>query len=137
MRYIFDASFVGALIIPDEINPHTQRMYTKIKNEDERHSPHLLWYEISSIFRNLIRNKRYTSDEVFQFYPLFSAFRLTTDIEGDVNYSRKLLQLSNNYNLSCYDAAYLELAERKNAVLCTLDNNLKSAAQKHGVAVLS
>ena len=39
-------------------------------------------------------------------------------------------------NLSSYDAAYLELAERANAVLCTLDEDLRAVAKKRGVAVL-
>ena len=48
----------------------------------------------------------------------------------------KPLRLCDNYKMSSYDAAYLELAERKNAVLCTMDENLRSAAKKYGVAVL-
>jgi predicted nucleic acid-binding protein len=35
-----------------------------------------------------------------------------------------------------YDAAYLELAKRKNATLCTLDAGLQAAAIKYGVAIL-
>ena len=137
MIYVFDASFIGGLIIPDEIKPLTQKMYSKIKNEDERHVPHLLWYEISNIFKNLTRSNRFTSSEVFRFFPLLTAFHLKTDIEGGINYSQKLLRLSTNYGLSCYDAAYLELAERKKAVLCTLDHKLKLAAKKHGIKVIS
>jgi predicted nucleic acid-binding protein len=38
--------------------------------------------------------------------------------------------------LTSYDAAYLELAARKNAVLGTLDGNLKAAAVKYGIEAL-
>ena len=58
------------------------------------------------------------------------------DFETGIGYSQKLLRLCNDYNLSSYDAAYLELAERKKAVLCTLDDDLRAAAKKHGVAVI-
>ena len=134
---MFDASFIAALIIPDERALHSDKMYTKIKNEDEKHTPQLLWYEITNIFKNLLRRKRYTYEEVLQFFPLLSSIRLITDFETDVNYSKKILNLCNNYNLTSYDAAYLELAERKKAVLCTLDENLIIAAKKHGVTVLN
>jgi len=136
MLYVFDASFIGALIIPDEYNSSVEKMYDKIRNDDEKHVPQLLWYEISNIFRNLIRQSRFTGDEVIQFFPRLSAFRLKTDFETGVAYSQKLLCLCNDYNLSSYDAAYLELADRKKAALCTLDKALQAAAKKHGVRVL-
>ncbi|MCL2762792.1 MAG: type II toxin-antitoxin system VapC family toxin [Treponema sp.] len=136
MVYVFDSSFVGALIIPDEKDPQTDRLYTKIKNEDEKYTPNLLWYEIANIYKNLIRRKRYTVEEIVQFFPLLSALGLTTDFETGAAYSRKIWGLCNDYNLSAYDAAYLELAERKKAVLCTLDENLINIAKKHRVTVI-
>ena len=136
MFYVFDASFVGALIIPDETNAQVSKMYSRIKNEDERHAPQLIWYEITNIFNNLIRHRRFTEDQVIELYPHLSAFCLICDNATGTDYSRKLLRLCRGYNLSSYDAAYLELAKRKGAVLCTLDGSLKVAAKKHGVPVL-
>ena len=136
MLYVFDASFIGALIIPDEHNFSVEKMYRKIGNEDEKHVPQLLWYEITSIFSNIIRDKRFTGDEVAQFFPNLAAFRLKTDFETGTAYSQKLLRLCNDNNLSSYDASYLELADRKKAALCTLDKGLRAAAKKHGVMVL-
>jgi len=136
MLYVFDASFIGALIIPDEHNPQTEKMYAKIRNEDEKHVPHLLWYEIANIFNNLIRQGRFTGDEVTQFFPRLTAFNLKTDFETGAAYSQKLLILCSDYHLSSYDASYLELADRKKAALCTLDKDLRTAAKKCGVAVL-
>ena len=136
MIYVFDASFLNALIIPDEKNPQVDGMYAKIENEDERHAPQLIWYETANIFYNLIRRKRYTYDKVLQFFPLLAAFDVTTDYETGAEYTEKLLRLCNNYNISSYDAAYLELAGRRKAVLCTMDEGLKAAAGKCGVATL-
>jgi len=136
MLYVFDASFIGALIIPDEYSSSIEKMYAKISNEDEKHVPQLLWYEITSIFSSIIRQNRYTGDEVTQFFPRLSAFRMKTDFETGASYSQKLLRLCNDYNLSSYDATYLELADRKKAALCTLDKALRTAAEKHGIKVL-
>jgi predicted nucleic acid-binding protein len=133
--YVFDASFVGALIIPDERDPSTERMYTKIKIEDEKHAPHLLWYEIANLFKNLLRRKRYTYDGVLNFFPLLTDIHIICDFETGIGYVEKLLRLCNDYNISSYDAVYLELAGRKKAVLCTLDENLRAAAAQYGVAV--
>jgi len=136
MIYVFDASFVGALIIPDEKKPAIDKIYANIKNEEEKLAPHLLWYEIASIFRNLIRHKRFTFDDVLTFFPSLTALSIICDFETGPGYAEKLLRLCNDYNLSSYDASYLELAERKRAALCTLDDNLIIAAKKRGVTVL-
>jgi len=136
MIYVFDSSFVGALVIPDEKNPQVDKMYSKIENEDERYAPHLLWYEITNVFKNLIRRRRFTNDEVLNFFPQLTAIDITCDYAAGTEYSQKLLYLCNEYDLSSYDAAYLELAERQKAVLCTMDESLRVAAKKHGVAVL-
>jgi predicted nucleic acid-binding protein len=136
MIYVFDSSFVAAQIIPDEKDHKIEKMYARIKSNDEKYAPHMIWYEITNIFKNLMRRNRYTYDKVLQFYHFLSAIKLTCDYATGTDYSKKLLRLCNDYNLSSYDAAYLELAERKNAVLCTLDESLRAAARKCGVATL-
>jgi len=134
--YVFDASFAGALIIPYEKNPGVDKIQANIGEDEEIFVPQLFWYEIANIFKNILRRKRFTFDEVLSFIPLLTAIRLTSDFETGPGYAEKLLRLCNDYNLSSYDASYLELAERKRAALCTLDDNLQTAAKKRGVTVL-
>ena len=43
------------------------------------------------------------------------------------------LQLARRYQLSAYDASYLELALRQGLPLATLDQDLQKAAKKAGV----
>jgi predicted nucleic acid-binding protein len=137
MIYVFDSSFIAALIIPDERKPHIIKLYNKINNEDEKHTPQLMWYEIANIFKNSIRRKRYTYEDTLKYFTPLNNIKLITDFETGLDYSQKLLNLCNSYNLSSYDAVYLELTARKKATLCTLDEELKLAAKKHGVAVIN
>ena len=136
MFYVIDPSFAGAVIIPDEKNSSAEKMYKSIKNEDQKYVPHLFYYEMTNIFMNLIRRKRNTYEETIQLITVLSSINIIIDSETGIEYSKKLLYLCNTYNLSSYDAAYLELAERKRAVLCTCDESLRAAAKKHGVPVL-
>ena len=136
MNYIYDTSFIASLIIPDEKNPRSEEVHAAIADDELIYAPHLLWYEITNVFKNLLRRKRYSYDEVIQFYEPLAAIRLTFDQEAGIEYSKKILRLCNDYNLSSYDAAYLELADRKGAVLCTLDEGLRTAAKKYGVKVI-
>jgi predicted nucleic acid-binding protein len=134
--YVLDASFVGAVIIPDEKNSETEKIYMQIKDDDAKYVPSLFSYEMANIFMNLIRHKRHTYAKVLELIPVLSSIRIITDFETGPDYTKKLLFLSSEYGLSSCDAAYLELAERKNAALCTLDERLQAAAKKRGVPVL-
>jgi predicted nucleic acid-binding protein len=136
MIYVLDSSFVAAQIIPDEYDPRIEKMYGKIKPDDEKLAPHLIWYEIANLFQNLLRRKRYADDKIMEFFPFLVAMCLKCDFETGPDYTKKLLHLSSECALSSYDAAYLELAERKNAALCTLDKRLQATAKKRGVTVL-
>ena len=136
MIYIYDSSFVGALIIPDEKNEKVEEVHTYISEYGEKYAPQLIWYEIANVFYNLIRRKRYTPEEVSRFFPFLVGVKLLTDFESGANYSKKIFNLCIECNLSSYDAAYLELAERKKAILCTLDDNLLAIAKKRGVEVI-
>jgi predicted nucleic acid-binding protein len=53
---------------------------------------------------------------------------MTTDASLGELYTKKVLELAQEYDLSAYDAAYLELAMRKRAILGTLDKNLRRAS---------
>jgi predicted nucleic acid-binding protein len=86
---------------------------------------------------NLLRRKRYNHEDVYNLLPCLSAVSLITDFETGINYSSKIFLLCDKYQLSAYDASYLELADRKKAVLCTLDRHLKTSAKKHGIEVIS
>jgi predicted nucleic acid-binding protein len=136
MVYVYDASFVGALIIPDEQNSRIDALHAAVAEDEYIFIPQLLWYEISNIFKKLVLRGRYTYDEVLSFIPRLSAIRLTGDAESGIGYTEKLLRIAQEYDLSAYDAAYLELAGRKKAVLCTTDGGLQRAADRYGLVTL-
>ncbi len=47
-----------------------------------------------------------------------------------------VLQLADRFQLTLYDAAYLELAARRRLPLATLDRDLREAAAALGIALL-
>jgi predicted nucleic acid-binding protein len=50
--------------------------------------------------------------------------------------AQQILPLARTYNLSAYDAAYLELAIREELPLATLDDDLRRAASAAGVTLV-
>ena len=59
--------------------------------------------------------------------------RLSIDDEHDESL---LLDLSRRFELTVYDAAYLEVAFRRSLPLATLDHRLRKAAEAMGIAVV-
>lgn len=45
------------------------------------------------------------------------------------------LTLSLSHDLAVYDSAYLDIANDRQAVLWTMDQTLKKAAEKYGISV--
>ena len=136
MIYVYDASFVIAILLPDESNPKIDSIHDALEESDSVYVPQLIWYETVNIFRNLIWRGRFTMDEVMQFYPILSFPNFHTDFETIKDYSQKILTLCSSHDISAYDAVYLELADRKKAVLCSLNEKLINAAKSHGVEVI-
>jgi predicted nucleic acid-binding protein len=63
---------------------------------------------------------------------------LPISLEGRGLWSNVDLEaLSRRWNLSSYDAAYLDLALRKSVPLATIDHDLKNTAAAQGIEVVS
>jgi predicted nucleic acid-binding protein len=137
LNYVYDVSYLFAIILPDERNPKIDGIHDALNENDAIHIPQLVWYEAANIFRNLLLRKRFSVEDITHFIPMLSFVNLETDFETGLTYIKKIWNLGDKYNLSAYDAAYLELADRKNAILCTLDSDLLNAARKHGVKTIS
>ena len=61
---------------------------------------------------------------------------VTIDPETDLHAWATTLQLAERFNLTLYDATYLELAQRLGLPLATLDKELRIAADALGVELL-
>ena len=83
------------------------------------------------------RRKRLTEAERIRLIELYRKLPVQTDMTLDPDIISRFHTLAIEYNLSAYDTAYLELAQRKGLGLATVDRQLRSAAQKAGVKVVS
>jgi len=62
--------------------------------------------------------------------------RIAIGAEADAHAWTTTLRLSERFALTLYDAAYLELAQRRGLPLATLDGELRAAAHSIGLQVL-
>jgi len=61
---------------------------------------------------------------------------ITTDDQTGVQALGETLNMADRFQLTVYDAAYLELAERRTLPLATLDAELRAAAKALGVRLV-
>jgi predicted nucleic acid-binding protein len=79
------------------------------------------------------RRRRSTPGQASTWLAFMRVLPIVIDDETRSHAWGTTLDLGREHALSAYDAAYLELAIRKNLPIATLDNVLKGAAKKLGV----
>lgn len=129
MAIVIDASVMGARLLPDEENADVAEAVLEELATEQGIVPALFWYEIRNVLLQAMRRKRIDRQELGDcLVRLTDEFALEVDDEHD---EARTVALAERHGLSMYDAAYLELAERRGAKLATFDGSLgKAAAQE-------
>ena len=94
------------------------------------------WVELTNGLLRAERRKRTVGANISEAFNFAEGFPVTIDDETSFRCPRQTIQLARRHNLSVYDAAYLELAIRRESALATLDGALARAAKSAGVALL-
>jgi predicted nucleic acid-binding protein len=93
-----------------------------------------LWpLEVANALLVLVRRRKLVEDERQTALAWLRGLRVRIDHEMAGLALTRLSELASAHQLSVYDAAYLELAARKNLVLGCADGPLRVAAKKAGV----
>ena len=97
--------------------------------------PNLWHLEASNVFLGAERRSEVTLGGIEGFISQLENLPIQVDpLTAQQSFSRTLA-LGRAYNLSSYDAAYLELAIRESIPLATLDKDLAKAAKKSVVGI--
>ena len=134
MSIVLDASVVLEWVFEDE---RTDRSIALLGNiaSNGANVPGIWRLEVANALRSAVRRKRITSDYRSVALAKLSALPILTDLETDARAWGAIADLSERFDITPYDAAYLELAHRKGLPLATNDIALGNAARQLGVAV--
>ena len=99
--------------------------------------PSLWRLEVANVLRNAIRRGRCTAAYADRSIGRLARLRIAVDSQTDEHAWTATRALSAAYELTLYDAAYLELALRLSRPLASCDAALNKAARDAGVALLS
>jgi len=92
------------------------------------------WFEVRNVMLVGERRKRISATQTIYFLARLSRLRI---MEAQRPADAGIFALARRHRLTFYDAVYLELAERENVALATLDEELAEAARAEGVALVA
>ena len=126
---IVDASATAAWIFDDENSPYADAVFDLVKT-DGALVPQFWHIEMRNVLLSGERRNRITARQADLHLANLLALPLRIDDELDL---AAAFLLARAYGLSFYDAIYLELARRRNAMLAALDGRLTRAANAEGL----
>ena len=132
--FVLDNSVTMAWFFEDEKTPYTENVGYTIARRGA-YVPSLWYLEVTNSLLNGMRQKRCHGGAVIRFMDDLRSFPIITDNQTDTRAFNLIFTLAREYNLTAYDASYLELAMRRGLPLATLDEKLKNAAKEAGVKV--
>lgn len=132
---VIDASTALAWGFPDESSDYADAVLVVLEGKTI-YVPSVWSLEITTAVLAGERKKRLGQAEILRFTKLLQGLSVLEDVQPVGDYLGNVLPLARQYNLSAYDAAYLELAIRHGAPLATLDDKLENAAKRAGVGIL-
>jgi predicted nucleic acid-binding protein len=132
---VLDSSATLAWIFGDETTATIRKLFEDVADHGAV-VPSLWRLEVANSLTMAVRHKRI--EAAFRDMALadLTLLDITTDQQTDSQAWRDTLALSDRFGLTVYDAAYLELAQRRNLPLATVDRQLRDAAVKAGTHTL-
>lgn len=135
MPLVIDSSCGLGFLLHDEKDALSEAAFVEIQNGTETFVPSHWAVEVANVL-NFARPRRISDDAVAEACEFASGLPLHVDGETFQRAFKDTLALAKQYKLTVYDAAYLELAIRKDATLATKDTALAKAAKSAGVPLL-
>ena len=135
MTLVLDSSATLAWIHGDERIEPIEALFDRVV-ESSAVVPGLWRLEVANSLNVAIRRKRISRSFRDEALDDLVQLDIVIDAETDLHAWQATIRLADLYGLTAYDAAYLELAQRRRLPLATLDRALADAARAAGIEVL-
>ena len=132
-EFILDSSVTLSWYFKDEANGYANLVRRSLSRAAAV-VPALWPLEVANILILGERRQRSTEAEASKWLRYLQMLPIRVDEETAARAWSDILHVARSYDLSAYDAAYLELAIRLGLPLASLDDRLKRAAASAGVA---
>ena len=133
MPFVLDNSVVSGWYLSNQKTDYTEGIATQLQT-DTAVVPAIWELEFTNVLRTACLRQRLNAAQAQAIAAQIGA--LPIEVDRHPVPRSELLALALRFGLSTYDAAYLELALRRQAQLATQDDALRGAAQASGVGWL-
>ena len=133
--FVADASVAVGWVHPAQATKETAAMLDAITEGAVVEVPALWPVEVANALSVLERRHKLTKAEKQTGLEWLRELPVRIDHDMASLAFTRLAELASAYNLSVYDAVYLELAQRRQLVLGCKDGPLKAAARRSGVGL--
>ena len=133
-RFVLDCSVALAWYFEDETSATADAALAAL-GDDEAIVPGIWPVEVANVLALAERRGRDTADGVASCVSMLQGLPIRVDSHTHEKAFTDILALARRFQITAYDAAYLELAIRERVSLATLDERLGRAAQAAGVEV--
>ena len=135
MSFVIDSSVALAWLIPDEQGSPADALADSLE-AGAACAPALWLLEVGNALIMAQRRKRLTERETELLLGTVETLPVDLDTKSASDTVAAVTACARRLGLTTYDAAYLELAQRRGLPLATLDQRLADAARKIGVPVV-
>jgi predicted nucleic acid-binding protein len=126
---------MGPLLVPDEIHDRTAEVQALLASGDAIVPQH--WpLEIANLCRSAVKRGRLQAEIAFARLHDIQRMAVPVDPETIAKLWSETISIALRFDLTLYDAAYVELAGRLRLPLFSYDRKLSSAAESAGVDLL-
>jgi predicted nucleic acid-binding protein len=132
-RLVVDASLCAAWILPDEHSPEADRILNEALEPGgpTLYAPVLWSYEMLNLLKSALKRNRIDKPDAEKAVKLLNQVPIQLISPGDAENARRIFEMACRYDLSAYDASYLELADRLGCPLKSDDKKLNEAYAQH------
>lgn len=134
MAVVLDASVSLAWCFGDESNDHADAMLQRA-NDQGAVVPAIWTMEVANALLVAERRGRINEAATARMVDLLLSVPVEVEAAGNEHGLLAVLPVARTHSLSLYDAAYVELAARRDLPLATLDRRMRQAAEAMGVAI--
>lgn len=134
MPFVLDNSVVSGWYLENQATPYTEAIARRLR-DDTACAPAIWELELTNVLRTACLRQRMNAQQAQAVLAQIALLPIEVDREPVPRSERLALAL--RFGLSAYDAAYLELALRRQWPIATLDEALRDAALASGVGCVA
>jgi predicted nucleic acid-binding protein len=137
VTFVLDNSVAMRWCFEETAHPYAESILERLETGEDAVVPAMWLYEVSAVLARAQNRGTLAAPKAAEFISELQSLNISADPESMARVFPDVHSIALTYRLTSYDAAYLELALRRDLPLATLDDDLIRASRAAGVSVIT